>query len=218
MTRPQCDNCIDDDGDGLVDGFDPHCISSLDNDESSFATGSPTGGGLDPTWRDCFFDDNSGSGDDLCHHHVCCVLGAPDRQSCPVGGNQYDPNDCGLSQMCIDFCDPLPMPGCDCFGCCTVCNETGCNDVFIDSYFAPECDVPVAHDPALCPPCVKNTECRTDCEPEGCSLCPGQTLADLPASCGGVHTCLDGRAPCLYTSECNAGEWCSLGCCIARAP
>jgi hypothetical protein len=118
--------------------------------------------------------------------------------------------------MCVDTCDPLPMPGCDCFGCCTVCNEAGCSDVFINGYVAPECDVPVIQDPALCPSCVKDTECRTDCEPAGCSLCPGQTLADLPASCGGAHTCLEGRAPCLYTSDCNAGEWCSLGCCIAQ--
>jgi hypothetical protein len=48
MTRRQCDNCIDDDGDGLIDGFDPHCIFSLDDDESSFSTGIP--GGLNRDW------------------------------------------------------------------------------------------------------------------------------------------------------------------------
>src|SRR5262245_10911807 len=36
-----CSNGIDDDGDGLVDGFDPECTGPLDNDEGSFATGIP---------------------------------------------------------------------------------------------------------------------------------------------------------------------------------
>ena len=34
---PQCSNCKDDDGDGLVDGFDPECTGSLDNDEATFS-------------------------------------------------------------------------------------------------------------------------------------------------------------------------------------
>src|SRR5262252_4848680 len=38
---PACNNCKDDDGDGLIDAADPECISPLDNDEGTFATGIP---------------------------------------------------------------------------------------------------------------------------------------------------------------------------------
>ncbi|HYQ14706.1 MAG TPA: hypothetical protein VEQ58_03080, partial [Polyangiaceae bacterium] len=34
-----CSNGIDDDGDGLIDGFDPECTGLADDDEGSFATG-----------------------------------------------------------------------------------------------------------------------------------------------------------------------------------
>jgi hypothetical protein len=50
-----------------------------DNDESSFATGIP-GDNIDTVNQDCFFDGNSGGGDDGCDIHVCCLLGAPDRR------------------------------------------------------------------------------------------------------------------------------------------
>jgi len=36
-----CDNGLDDDEDGLVDGLDTECTGSFDNDEASFATGIP---------------------------------------------------------------------------------------------------------------------------------------------------------------------------------
>ena len=42
-----CSDGLDNDGDGLVDGFDPECTSPFDNDEGSFATGIP-GDNVDP--------------------------------------------------------------------------------------------------------------------------------------------------------------------------
>ena len=62
---PQCSNCKDDDGDGLIDGFDPECTGPFDNDEGSFATGIP-GDNKDAINQDCFFDGNSGAGNDGC--------------------------------------------------------------------------------------------------------------------------------------------------------
>src|SRR5690606_24551538 len=53
--NPQCSNCIDDDGDGKIDGADIECSGSNDNDESSFATGIP-GDNKDAVMQDCFFD------------------------------------------------------------------------------------------------------------------------------------------------------------------
>jgi hypothetical protein len=208
---PQCNNCIDDDGDGLIDGADPHCISALDDDESSFATGIP-GDNVDLIWQDCFFDGNSGAGDDGCNQHVCCILGAPDKESCPHQPHRYDPNNCTLSQQCIDFCSPLSPPGCDCFGCCTVCHEGNCYDVYINATVAPECDLDVLGDPTKCPTCVKQ-ECGTgDCG--GCVLCPGQTEDDLPAECGGQNQCPGDSQPCDVTSDCGTNMFCSNGCCI----
>jgi hypothetical protein len=63
-----CNNGLDDDGDGLIDAADPECVGAMDNDESSFATGMP-GDNRDPKWQDCFFDGNSGAGDDRLRDH-----------------------------------------------------------------------------------------------------------------------------------------------------
>jgi hypothetical protein len=216
-AAPQCSNCIDDDGDGLIDGADPHCISALDNDESSFATGIP-GDNMDLVDQDCFFDGDSGAGNDGCSQHVCCILGAPDRASCPYGANRYNPANCGnLSQECIDFCSPISPPGCDCFGCCTQCNDTGCYDVYINPRVSPNCDVDVLQDPTKCLPCVKQGECSGG-ECGGCVLCPGQTEDDLPAECGGQNTCPGGAQTCEVTADCGAGMFCSNQCCIFNVP
>ena len=86
----QCNNCDDDDGDGLTDGDDPECTGALDNDEGSFATGIP-GDNKDDKWQDCFFDGNSGAGDDGCRFHTCCLLGADNGNECPVDKN-FNPN------------------------------------------------------------------------------------------------------------------------------
>src|SRR5688572_28916096 len=68
-TGPQCNDCIDNDSDGQIDGFDIECTSSLDDDESSFETGI-NGDNVDEIQQDCFFDGNSGAGDDRCNRHV----------------------------------------------------------------------------------------------------------------------------------------------------
>src|SRR3954464_11019356 len=67
----QCNNGIDDDGDGNVDGFDVECTGGIDDEEASFATGIP-GDNRDPKWQDCFFDGNSGAGDDRCRYPTGC--------------------------------------------------------------------------------------------------------------------------------------------------
>jgi hypothetical protein len=207
----QCSNCIDDDGDGLIDGLDPHCVSPLDRDESSFATGIP-GDNIDAVKQDCFFDGNSGAGDDGCDIHVCCLLAGecpPEFRSPP-----FNPNNCTLSQKCIDTCGPATPPGCDCFGCCTICHDNECHDVLINPAVAPDCDLDVLGDPSKCPTCNKKTECSTVCDNSNCILCPGQTPDDLPAECNNQNQCPDGRTPCSSTADCPGSEYCSVGCCI----
>ncbi len=205
----QCNNCNDDDQDGLIDGFDPECTSSLDDREDSFATGIP-GDNRDAVKQDCFFDGDSGAGNDGCEIHVCCLLDGP----CPISSPPFEPDDCVLSPECIANCAPITPPGCDCFGCCTICDAEGCVDVLTNPASAPLCDASVIHDPTKCPPCTKIDECSGgDCNLLECVLCPGQTADDLPPECSG-NECPAGREPCGSATDCLSDQFCSAGCCI----
>ena len=208
-----CNNCVDDDGDGFIDGFDPECTGPLDDLEDSFATGIP-GDNIDKKKQDCFFDGNSGGGDDKCAYPTCCLF--PPGADCPreFGGPDLDPADCEIAQECINNCAPLTPPGCDCFGCCTICNDMGCFDVVTNPAVAPDCTAAVAHDSALCPTCVQNTECGgVDCVEFECVLCPGQTEEDLPPECEAAE-CPGGLTPCASSDDCASDEFCNTGCCI----
>lgn len=195
----QCANCIDDDGDGDVDGFDIQCAGPLDDDEGSFGTGIP-GDNIDAVKQDCFFDGNSGGGNDGCDIHVCCILGAATKADCPIGANRYNPDDCPpplgthpLSQTCIDNCGAVTPPNCDCFGCCTVCdpdNPSSCFDVATNPATSPMCTPDVIDDPTKCLRCTKNTQCG-----------------------GGGSTC-DGQACTEQDQTCPDSTYCSQGCCI----
>lgn len=213
----ECTNCLDDDGDGLVDGQDPHCAGSLDDDEASFATGI-NGDNIDSKWQDCFFDGNSGGGDDKCRYHTCCLLGATSGATCPVDQN-FNPNtDCpAQTDQCIEFCAPLAPVGCDCFGCCTICDPQTdeCFDVLTNPAVAPDCTLDGLGDPDKCPTCIKNTACNGgQCDAEQCILCPGQTEEDLPDSCSGQNQCPGTQTACETTADCGAGRYCSVGCCV----
>jgi len=205
-----CSNGLDDDGDGLVDGLDPECTGPLDNDEGTFATGIP-GDNRDPKWQDCFFDGNSGAGDDHCRYSTDCLYGTL---------SQDDPN-CQASQACIDYCLRLTPNGCDCFGCCTVQDAGGGT---VDVLIGGSCSVSKIDDETACPRCTKTTDCNNDCGE--CELCPGKTVDDLPDSCqpppppdGGTppppNTCDGGEVVCSADVPCPSGYFCSLGCCIA---
>ena len=108
-TPCECSDGIDNDGDGQIDGFDVECTGPYDNDEGSFATGIP-GDNKDPKWQECFFDGNSGSGNDGCRY----------RSECLTGELPQDDPGCQLSDQCIEFCAKYAPNGCDCFGCCEI--------------------------------------------------------------------------------------------------
>lgn len=211
----QCNNCVDDDGDGQIDGFDIECASPLDNDEGSFATGIP-GDNIDSTKQDCFFDGNSGAGDDGCDMHSCCLLGLTAQECSDAGfsGNYNPDTDCDISPDCIEYCAPLTPPGCDCFGCCTVCDDQGCRDIITNPAIAPDCDADTLHDETACPACVKVEACGEECNPEGCILCPGQDESDLPPECTD-NVCPGGGTSCESNADCSETEFCSVGCCVA---
>jgi hypothetical protein len=196
----QCTDGADNDGDGMVDGFDVECTGVCDNDEGSFATGIP-GDNRDPMWQDCFYDGNSGAGDDGCRYRTECLTGdlpASDR-------------DCMLSMDCIDFCGSRTPNGCDCFGCCEII--TGSSSVFIT--LGPSCSIDSIDDTTACPRCVQSTECVNECGE--CEICPGRTAADLPASCrtdGGMGYTCDMGTTCAADADCPTDYYCSLGCCL----
>lgn len=233
-----CSDGQDNDGDGVSDGFDSECTGPFDNDETTFATGIP-GDNRDPKWQDCFFDGNSGAGDDDCRYHTECL----------TGERPPSDDDCTLTDQCVDYCAPLTPPGCDCFGCCEVQSGEGSVSVMIGS----ACSLDKIDDEEACPRCVQTDTCANDCGE--CELCLGKTLEDLPESCwtsnppppdgdtpdgsvtpppgsdggspspdttGGpdepppgtpVNVCDNGLA-CTVNTDCEAGDYCRLGCCM----
>jgi hypothetical protein len=200
----ECTDGVDNDGDGLVDGMDPECTGPFDNDEGSFATGIP-GDNRDPFWQDCFYDGNSGAGDDNCRYHTECLTGERDSS---------DPS-CEVTASCLEFCRPRTPNGCDCFGCCEVTLDDGST---IQVRLNDRCTIDDIENETLCPRCVADDACNNDCGT--CELCYGRTAEDLPPECypedGGVpmYTCDDGVA-CMSDADCADGGFCSLGCCLA---
>lgn len=225
----QCADGMDNDGDGVADGFDSECTGPGDNDEGTFATGIP-GDNRDPKWQDCFFDGDSGAGNDGCRYATGCLTGdlPPD-----------DP-DCEVTRQCIDFCQPRTPNGCDCFGCCTFTQAGGKTiSVLLEATCQEE-------NLAGCTQCIPTEGgCSNECG--RCELCPGKSVADLPADCGPPpptggsggtggtgtggtggtgtggtggtnpppnYTCDDGVPVCTSTADCPSGRYCSYGCCL----
>lgn len=206
-----CDNGVDDDSDGLIDGFDPECTGASDDDERTFATGSI--GNANPPCQDCFFDDNASGDDDGCQVHVECIYG---REPPMVG--EAACATCDVSRDCADTCRPRTPNGCDCFGCCTI-NIKGQPKVNIR--LQDTCSLALLDDEAACPRCEPNDGCRNPCG--RCELCPGRTEADLPMDCGNDgrpmdpgHKCDDREAVCGPDLPCAATFYCQQGCCLPQ--
>lgn len=207
-----CSDGLDGDSDGLVDLADPECVSPWDNDESSFATGI-SGDNRDDACQDCFFDGNSGSGNDGCRIPSTCLTTGE-----PTSG-QGSCNSCAASDRCKSFCEDYTPNGCDCFGCCTV--QLGSN-ISKNILLGNGCDIDGTNLTG-CTECVPSTTCGNTCG--RCELCPGKTLADLPADCTSgadagtpgtpTPSCDNGEAACgSGLPDCSLGFICAFGCCI----
>ena len=196
----ECGDCIDNDDDGEIDSVDVECVTPCDDDESTFATGLP-GDNMDPCLQDCFFDGDSGSGNDGCLWDLACDPLNPGAPQCP-----YDPDEpnCPGPQPaeCYENC-AIPN-GCDCFGCCHIMVDGIPYDIFIGD---PDCD---AENIETCASCHPQASCFDPCEPELCEICFGQPLP--PDNCG-EPVCMDGQDPCLMNSDCPDGFYCQTGCC-----
>lgn len=204
-----CGNGMDDDGDGFVDLDDPECTGPCDDDESSFQTGIP--GDNKDCKQDCFFDGNSGQGDDGCNWDLRCDPANPGANvNCEYTGGNNCNNGVEQTPMCIEFCEQYVPPGCDCFGCCTVQTPDGPVDIFLNS--GPDCSLDNLEG---CQTCTQQTDCGNECVPEECELCFGET--ELPEGCDDGNQCTD-TTPCTVNEDCSADYFCYLGCCYPPPP
>jgi hypothetical protein len=194
-----CDDGLDNDADGLDDGLDPECTGAFDDDEATFATGTPW---KPSACRDCYWDANSGRGDDSCRYPSECLSdpGFTGKGSC---------GSCEVSSECSSSCRARTPNGCDCFGCCEVATPRG----VVSIQLVDDCTAARADDPALCPRCTLHETCRNDCG--RCELCLGKTLADLPDDCSS-YSCDDDLAVCGSSSPCPTGSYCHQGCCLVE--
>lgn len=204
-----CDNGQDDDSDDLVDGLDPECTGDADDDESSFATGSRNAD--DGLCLDCYWDQNSGRGDDACLYPTQCLYGSEPTMPTPGGCSS-----CEAGQRCVDKCVPSTPNGCDCFGCCEI---TRADASRVSVVLTAQCSLANLDDAENCPRCVQNTQCANPCGI--CELCPGRTVSDLPAECSlghtnddPVYTCDEGQLVCATDKPCPDDFYCHLGCCL----
>jgi hypothetical protein len=219
----ECGDCIDNDGDGLVDMADPDCWGPCDNNEAGWK-GEIPGQNQAPCKMDCYFDGDSGAGNDDCYWSHACDPLEPSPDKCT-----YDPNanipgtkmDCAeasamQSEQCDDYCGPLVPNGCDCFGCCEVLVGNETHVVYLgteDGGGNGTCNLDVVTDPELCAPCTVVPGCFNECSPEDCEVCIGQV--ELPEGCEEA-SCPQGQQPCnpmLGNADCPESQACITGCC-----
>jgi hypothetical protein len=199
----ECGDLIDNDSDGLIDLYDPDCLSPCDDSEDALSPQLPFDGG--DCKRDCFFDDNSGSGDDQCEWNFTCDPQNPgELVGCP-----YDP-DFGMCPIvqdveCMDKCMPIVANGCDCFGCCEIAGQFRHLDDLGD------CS---ADNLEACPSCTPHPSCFNPCEADDCELC---LLAELAPGCD-QPSCPEGIESCTDPYGCGEGEFCQTGCCRPTIP
>ena len=223
----QCGDCIDNDGDGLVDAADPNCWGPCDNNEEGWK-GEIPGQQNNSTCNkmDCYFDQDGGSGNDDCYwSHACDPL---EPMSCTYDDAYKVPGTPGScddlfgaqSDLCHEVCGPLVPNGCDCFGCCQIHVGGDVHTVYIGTEDAGgngTCNLENAADPEKCEPCTQVEGCFAPCDPDDCQICIGQT--EVPEGCDEAK-CAEGLVSCNPqngNADCPAGHSCITGCCYAPA-
>ena len=202
----------------------------METGESSYATGIP-GDNVDACKQDCFFDGNSGMGDDGCDWQLKCDPRTTNA-ACPYDqayASQHT-DECSFSasqsQTCIDKCQKLVPNGCDCFGCCVVPGAPA------PILLAATCTAANFNDPTKCPRCTQVTQCSNPCE--HCEICIGKPT--LPADCTTTTPdagtdgppppppqCGTDYQPCgpgtpTPADSCPQGLGCITGCCTPLVP
>ncbi|MBI4511554.1 MAG: hypothetical protein HY698_18110 [Deltaproteobacteria bacterium] len=191
--------------DGKIDALDPECAGPYDHDESTFSTGIP-GDNSDPWVQDCFFDGDSGGGNDGCRWDIRCKDYTP-----PYEGEHCKNN---LTNGC-DYCRSLTPNGCDCFGCCDIwVDGTAYRVRIVDT-----CTADKIQDTTACPRCQFVDSCSNPCDP--CvETCIGETPdPSTNPDCqsrpdgGTISKCPEGVQECSAEGNCPGGYSCVTGCC-----
>ena len=231
----QCGDCIDNDADGVVDAFDTDCLGPCDNTEDSFYGGIP-GQNNTPCRQDCYFDQDTGGGNDDCAwSHRCDARSlAPDYPpsgdtrcgydpTAPISGTQASCSELAGAQSarCTEICGPLTPNGCDCFGCCELPAGSG-RYVWLGSTDGGlgSCDAAHLEDPSKCRRCTPVAGCLNRCDP--CELCVGRPVespdcgSDAGTGGTGSGRCAPGVRPCGMAGDvgCSGGQYCITGCCV----
>jgi hypothetical protein len=207
----------------LIDANDPECLGPCDDSEAELFTGIATQ--VNSSCRsDCFFDGNSGQGDDGCARSFSCDPRsvAPDFSPSGLEKCAYDAAaDCSAPQSdkCLERCLPLAPNGCDCFGCCELPAMSG-RFVWLGSedLELAHCELSLGADQSLCRPCTPDPSCLNECAE--CELCVGKpTLPDSCRSAGGFPVqaaCPAGQRSCNpeLGSGCGGLDYCITGCCV----
>ncbi len=219
-----CGDCIDNDGDCSIDSNDTQCLGPCDNTEDSFYGGIP-GQNNSPCKSDCYFDQDTGSGNDDCYwSHKCDPLEVapnypPEGSQCEYNPSANIPGYSGTcaqayatqSATCGGYCGPLTPNGCDCFGCCAIPGAP--TTVWLGSENPSgtgSCNLANLANPAMCKPCTQVAACLNECDT--CEICVGQP--ELPPECS-EQVCEGGEQPCGQPGQdpCGAGFFCITGCC-----
>lgn len=232
----QCGDCQDNDGDGLTDDEDPDCMGPCQDNELGFY-GAISGQNKADCKMDCYFDQDTGAGNDTCGWDHRCDWHDPNPEgdACVYSPEEAHVSDCGAAQatqtqQCLDVCGPLTPNGCDCFGCCAVPPPTDtvpAEGVYLastDAQGQPTCMASNASDPSACKPCVIVAGCFNPCG--RCQICIGKPtipedcyVTPEPGDAGSSvivpDQCPDGEQPCGLPGEppCPGGQYCITGCC-----
>jgi hypothetical protein len=173
------------------------------NNETGFKGNIP-GQNNSPCRMDCYFDQDTGTGNDDCYwNHKCDPYSVAPNY--PPEGSQcaYDPSaktpgtnqSCdqlavGQSQMCLDYCGPLVPNGCDCFGCCSIPGAPTTVYLGSEESGTGTCTLADLADPLKCKPCTQVNSCINTCL--NCEICIGKPT--LPPEC--TQQAPGGQAAC----------------------
>jgi hypothetical protein len=167
----ECDDCEDNDNNGLVDGMDIKCLYGLDTLETELRTGIAADENSVPGGPyDCFVDGNSGSGDDTCEQDSCCQLYDPALDdyfdaniadddigvpNCPADC----PAECG-DGLCAELETNTTCPS----DCAATCGDTTCDSGAGETAATCPADCAASCGDGLCTHTETFDTCSLDCD------------------------------------------------------
>ncbi len=217
----ECNDCIDNDGDGESDSRDPECLGPCDNTEGPGLESGVGGTSANSCGVDCYFDFGNGPGNDNCMWDHRCDPLQPELPTCGYDASMVGTKSCPPTQvqLCAQVCMPFTPNGCDCFGCCTLQNAgpggVGPRDVWIGAMASNQstCTLADRADGTKCPSCTKVDNCSNPCN--ACEVCVGSPPPG--PNCTGGMQCAAGYQACGLPgqADCASGSYCVTGCCQA---